>query len=335
MTTWPSGKLYRKTKHKRPRHQLYQPGFNADNGCWLEGAWITVPKDEWERRKAPHQAMYAEAASKMEAQHHADPAVDPEKMTPAQRQAWEFYAGSAMMSAIHEVSGHVGMVDVDLAGAALHPKCAEWLRAEGWKLVRFVTDPQGDTRDQTEGLDIPADLVAKMGTKSGEAVDTWRHVVEQNVANFDAMFESMVEVIEGSVQGPAPPPGMAAMMAFHRLIEVEEAIVRMEWHVSRGEQADPYQTIEGETARYVKLRRRLKKAVERDGDDSFEDLLDDHRAKHNECARTNLDNSDGRLFCYVLPKFHDDGTHEPWGERDVPWNEADPWEDTAEEGAAE
>ena len=33
----------------------------------------------------------------------------------------------------------------------------------------------------------------------------------------------------------------------------------------------------------------------------------------------NLDNSKGALFSWVLPKFHDDGTHEPWGPRDYPW----------------
>lgn len=43
------------------------------------------------------------------------------------------------------------------------------------------------------------------------------------------------------------------------------------------------------------------------------------KESHNSCARSNLDNSNGFLACYVLPQFKVDGTHEPWGDKDVPW----------------
>jgi len=52
----------------------------------------------------------------------------------------------------------------------------------------------------------------------------------------------------------------------------------------------------------------------------FDTLYAQARDTENECARTNLDSSNGTLYCYVIPKgFNDDGTHEPLGPRDFPW----------------
>jgi len=39
----------------------------------------------------------------------------------------------------------------------------------------------------------------------------------------------------------------------------------------------------------------------------------------NQCSRSNLDSSGGLLFCFVLPTFYPDGSHDPWGPKDVPW----------------
>ena len=51
----------------------------------------------------------------------------------------------------------------------------------------------------------------------------------------------------------------------------------------------------------------------------FQQYYQESLESHNSCERNNLDNSKGTFYCYVLPKFNEDGTHEPWGEKDVPW----------------
>ena len=95
----------------------------------------------------------------------------------------------------------------------------------------------------------------------------------------------------------------------------------------------------------MKIRKRLREAIEAGGhyeeddgaddlDAAFDKLLAENRASHNECERANLDSSDGSSWCFVLPKFHKDGTHEPLGEKDAPWNWVDPWSYEDDEGAA-
>lgn len=42
-------------------------------------------------------------------------------------------------------------------------------------------------------------------------------------------------------------------------------------------------------------------------------------AEHNECARANLDATQGKCYTCVLPDFNADGTHGPVGPQDVPW----------------
>lgn len=42
-------------------------------------------------------------------------------------------------------------------------------------------------------------------------------------------------------------------------------------------------------------------------------------AEHNANARQMLDSSNGTTFDFIIPKFNDDGTHEPLGPRDFPW----------------
>jgi len=64
------GQFYRITKHKPPRHQLYFPGFNLGNSCWLEGDWVTMPKDEWEIRKDNHQRLFKKCRKEEGKQSH-------------------------------------------------------------------------------------------------------------------------------------------------------------------------------------------------------------------------------------------------------------------------
>ena len=61
---------------------------------------------------------------------------------------------------------------------------------------------------------------------------------------------------------------------------------------------------------------------------NFEKLYEEARATQNHCARANLGSS-GILHDYVLPKFNADGTHEPWREKDVPWNDYEKFNEKA------
>lgn len=319
--SWPKT-VVRTTKHKNPRHQLYQPGFNEGNGCWLEGSWVTLPKDEWEARKDEHVRMYGDIRKMAKDQHYRDDGVPRDKMDEAQRQAWEHYSGSGHFDCRHVESGHVGPVGVEMAGNRIQPKEAKWLLAEGWRILRFVKQPSGETADQTEGLEIPDELMAEDGASAGEAVNTWQHVVDQNVQKMDDMFESALRTATGD--DPVPPGQIMGMdfrafstqMAFTSLVQQEESIIRMEWNEQQGEK-DVFRTHQQEIDRYVEMRRKLKDACDEPA--VFDAWYEQARESHNSCARTNLDNTEGTLYSYVLPKFNDDGTHEPWGPRDVPW----------------
>lgn len=51
----------------------------------------------------------------------------------------------------------------------------------------------------------------------------------------------------------------------------------------------------------------------------FDRLYEESRREHNDCARSNLKHSKGTMYTYVVPRFNDDGTHDPVGPRDFPW----------------
>lgn len=299
----------RVTKTKNPQYQLYQPGFNAHNGCWLEGSWVTVPKEEWEARKDAHVATYKDVFRIR--QHYRDPGVALADMTPAQRQAWEHYSGQITPHVVAEDGSYVG-VGINMAGARPAEKDAAWLRKRGYRIVPRVRNGySGEITSQVEGYDIPADLVAP----DVEPVpDPWEHIVAQNRKRQREMFrgaEGLAATGEGGLGQ------FAASMAMHGLIESEESIVRMEWNLARGKR-DPYDNLEEERAEYVEARQRLRTLF----GENFDAHYEARRASHNSCARSNLDGSNGHTFSFVLPVFYDDGTHEPWGARDVPWGEA-------------
>ena len=104
-----------------------------------------------------------------------------------------------------------------------------------------------------------------------------------------------------------------AAMAFQSLISLEEGIVQAEWDVQRG-RPDKYTDLPTERARYVEARKKLRAKF----GEHFEAHYQARRESHNSCARANL-GEHGSLYCFVLPVFYDDGGHEPWGARDVPW----------------
>ena len=306
-------KLTRKTKHKNPRCQLYQPGFNPGNSCWLEGQWLTVPAEGFDKRAEEHEKLYQGLASLMSKQHYRDPGIDPANMTPAQRQAWEHFCGTRTYEIRYE-SGEVGGVSMELAADKPIERSLDWLRTHKAKVIPKVLQPNGLDEngkpndplivDQTDG--IPEDLL----TDDAEPVDVWKIVVKQNQNRSSEMSRAMAEIAITD-----DPTGLAAGVAIQGLLDIEEGIIRME--TRNGE--DPYETLDELKERYRSLRSSLEGTFK----DDFLKVYQSCRKTHNGCARTNLDNSNGFLACYVLPEFHSDGSHEPYGPRDVPWGRSD------------
>lgn len=298
------------TPTHKPKHQLYQPGFNDGNGCWLEGSWITIPEQYFAARKVEHEAMYQGVRSAK--QHYRDPSVPPEKMTPAQRQAWQHYSGSGSIYGLSE-HGETSSIGIELAGGKIREDSLKWLRDKKFKVIRATKMAAQDAPIlRAEDFGIPDDLL--MGGQ--EPIDPYVDIVKQNRKRMNDMSDAYLEMSSTETpigEGLLSMAGMATQMAFHALIEQEETIIRAEWCLSLGKPED-YTDLAEEILRYVRMRSALKT--------KFGELFNTHyervRATHNSCARSNLGES-GVLFCFVLPVFHDDGTHEPWGARDVPW----------------
>jgi hypothetical protein len=165
-------------------------------------------------------------------------------------------------------------------------------------------------KDQIEGFQIPEDVILR----NVEPIDTQRMVIDQNKQRFSAVFKSCLEEIS------KVSSEFTISLAVHHLIDLEEAIIRSEWN-NKSKKSDFYDDHERDIKEYVEARAECKKVL----GDNFEQHYEQQRKTHNECAATNLKNSGRKLFCYVLPKFNADGTHEPWGEEDVPDPTYDPW----------
>lgn len=301
----------RVTSHKKPRYQLYQPGFNPSNSCWLEGTWVTVTEAEFEKRKKAHEKLYKGVRKAAEKQHYRDKGVALKNMTEAQRLAWEHFSGEATLE-VRYPNGNVGSVGVNLAGRRISEVSLRWLRGHhGAKVIPKIIQPDKKVHDQTK-MGIPADLL----TDDKEPVDVWKLVVKQNKENFREFSKTTADMTTGKI--PGAPEGMDDFMAgvaVQHLFELEQQIIRNE--ISK--KPDPYETPEESIAEYVEHRAEMKEAL----GEKFEAIYNEAKATHNECERANLDNSKGLLFCFVLPKFNDDGTHEPIGPRDFPWAQKD------------
>lgn len=110
------------------------------------------------------------------------------------------------------------------------------------------------------------------------------------------------------------PGGFAESISAQMLLRLEKAVIRSEWYESLGKPS-----VENSAdciARYAQARSKVEAKF---GSDAVAEMLQRARKAHNECARDNLDNSNGLLYCWVLPEFNSDGSHEPIGPRDVPW----------------
>lgn len=290
--------LSRVTKGAHPRYQLYQPGFNHNNCCWLYGRWITLPKAEWEARRAKHEEFYKDLPEKIYHQNYRSPGKDPSQLTQAERQAWEFYSGEIVVNCL--LHGRAAFAKVETCGPHINERSIAWLREKGYRvLARSQSTATGTVTDQTT-LGVPPDLLVE----TGEPPDMWGSIITQNQERADTLFEGLLARKE---LGPFP-----SIIAGQHLLELEKGIIREEYRLSKGLPPDPYTNLTAERAHYSKLRAKLVDA-------GLLQIYEQNKAENNASERQNLDNSNGTIYCYVLPTFYPDGTHEPWGERDVPW----------------
>lgn len=140
----------------------------------------------------------------------------------------------------------------------------------------------------------------------------FRDIVAQNIKRDQAIAQAFVSMVENEAQ-PMEVRQFSAVMAIQSLIEIEERIIRTEWYKSVGVNDSLVDPV-ADLADYVLLRKKASQAL----GSSFDEFYTKGKASHNECARANLGDH-GKLYCFVLPVFYEDGTHEPWGEKDVPW----------------
>lgn len=143
---------------------------------------------------------------------------------------------------------------------------------------------------------------------TGEPFDFWADIVRNNKQRARNLFDESLRHLEGKVEKGSL---FAVMMATQCLIDVELEIIQAEHKLSLGEK-DLYTDLEEEKIKYAEMRQALESK-------GLHKAYLRTKRSHNTCERHNLDNSKGTLYCFVLPVFNLDGSHEPWGERDVPW----------------
>jgi hypothetical protein len=304
-------KLFRITNHKTPRYQLYQPGFNPNNSCWLPGEWITLSKKDWLKQKSLHCKMYANLQEETNKQYYRNKGTALKNMSAAQKQAYEFYSGDAHFDVIYEAGYHgavkdyYGVVSVKMAGKFLMPSQEKWLRARHCKIIKNLKNSYTNKiENQTKGYSLPKDLIID----NPIPLDFEKNIVDQNMQQSeDIFFFALEEAIKDSLVS-----SFAALTVFGLLLEQENLIISSDWKASKG-QPDVYYDKELEKQRYANMREALEKV------ENWKTYYDEHKLSHNNCERENLDNSDGELYAFVLPEFHSDGTYEPWGDKDVPW----------------
>ena len=314
--------VVRATKHQKPRYQFYQPGFNASNSCFLEGRWITVSEERWNIEREQHLALYGNLRADARRCYYRNEGTPLDQMSPGQRQAWEYFSGTMTLTCITRTN-RTEMCWMELAGGKISPASLEGLRQREWKVPRKIQ--VGDTVLEPATLGVPEDLLT--GDPSAEPLDPWNSIVAENEQHEIDMIRGELEYAKANMSGANPnseqfwqtQPGFMLQMALTGLILIEENIIRAEHHLLlKGEPMSYHDPVKA-TQRYVNIRQAARDVL----GDQLDDLLRQARGNSNECARTNLDNSKGSLYCYVIPEFHDDGTHDPWGERDVPWNTKD------------
>jgi len=138
--------------------------------------------------------------------------------------------------------------------------------------------------------------------------------------NEDRAYAGLNEAVAmGMSLGGGPDDFMRQTVAY-TVYKAAEHVLRIEDHARLNPQVDSVALAEDVSIaknQYVKALTAARKTLGAD----FDLLYEKARLEGNECTRLNLDSHNGILYCYVVPKFYDDGTHEPLGPRDFPWGQ--------------
>lgn len=290
---------------KRNQHQLYQPGFNRRNGCWIDGNWITVYPDDWIMAAHGHAETYAEVHDQMAVQSHRNKPVAIKNLTKAQKLAWSYYSGDQDFNYVTPQGTYgIGRCKTQRDKEIL-PKDIEWIRNREWKIVRQTVDYNGKVHDILKVLLVPEDLLTPT---TDPPVDVWRHIVKENRSNMDGMGRAAAKQALREDEDPRLR-GLMAGMAITTLLEIEDEIIRDEWSFQQKGKPDRYTDRVESLQRYVALRGDLQESF----GDQFQGWYDQIKETHNSCARHN--------HSWVLPKFNADGTHDPLTDENVPERE--------------
>lgn len=294
------------TKHKPSRYMFYQPGFNESNSCWLTGKWINVSKEEYDEKHELQNEMYSNLREMSKGQYYKDEGIAPKNMTPAQRQAFEFFSGTCIFECL--INGHSSPIRVNIAGnKRIWERDIKWMRQRGFQIIRWIKSFD-KVINQVEGMEIPEDLIID----KKKPVDTVKMTIDQNKEKNRLIFK---ELMEQAHLMPQILDNFYISMAIQFLLDLEENIIRAEWeekYKKINRHADDL--YKDDLENYISQRAELKEYLQ----DNFDSIYDRQKNEHNECERANLENHNHDIYCWVLPKFNDDGTHESWTEKDVP-----------------
>lgn len=145
-------------------------------------------------------------------------------------------------------------------------------------------------------------------------------IVDLHYANEDRVNEDLAAIFANPMMSAMMGgPGFAGEMVAFSVYKAAEHVLRIE-DAARLYPHVPTNDVERAKLQYRKALVSARKTL----GPSFDAIYEACRVENNECARLNLDQSNGTMYCYVVPKFNDDGTHESPGPRDFPWNQPVP-----------
>ena len=110
------------------------------------------------------------------------------------------------------------------------------------------------------------------------------------------------------------PPGYAESLVAFTTYKAASHVLKIEDNARRYPH-NPTNDVERAKLQYRKALASARKSLGA----NFDRLYEESRVENNKSARLCLDQSKGKMYYYVVPKFNDDGTHDPLGPKDFPW----------------
>lgn len=290
--------LTRVTNGYHPKHQLYQPGFNPDNGFWLPGAWATISASEWEARKDHHQKIYDIARARDAGRRSID------DLDEAEKQAYDFYSGDGEVYCWkHE---RVWLVGIEKAGPHIRKLSCDWLRKKEMRVIRVILDFR-EIINQAQKYAIPESLVCDQLDEHNEPINVNLRMVEQNRDFIEEMF-----IYRAGESVKYQSFLLFATDTFKTLVEWETRLLRAEWQAASG-RPDFFTDIDRERGRYV----RMRAAVEQDPD--MRCWYQKFKTAVNACLQEKSYAINGGPLSLVIPEFYEDGSHGAWNAGELPW----------------